>query len=265
MTILIVEDNPVNAEMLRLTLEKAGYGVVRATDGAEALVKLGEHPEVDLVVTDVMMPNLGGLEMVERIRQRPEWTTLPIVVATSVANQATVRQAVSLHCKHFIVKPFTVQLLIQTVREAIGRRGVVLQDKARVLSRLGLDPEGYDRLALTFASLVHGRVRALRALCERTEHDELDLAQRRDLFALEESATLLGAERLGNLFAALGLPGGSVPRETLGDAYKALLIELQLLSAALPTAPEAEDRTPAEHDPPAGRGASDGAEAKPSG
>lgn len=234
MKILVVEDNPVNAEMVRLSLEKEHYDVVLARDGEEALTMLTEHPEVNLVITDVMMPNVGGLEMLQRIRRRPEWKTLPVVVATSLANQTTVRQAVSLHCKHFIVKPFTVQLLLQTVREAIGLRGVVLQEKPRVLSRLGLDAEGYDQLALTFASFVHERVGALRALAERTEHEPLDVAMRRDLFALEESATLLGAERMGNLLQALGLPSGDVPVGALGDAYKALLTELELLTAALP-------------------------------
>src|SRR5690349_1041340 len=102
--------------MVRLSLEKERYGVVLARDGEQALAALEAHPEIDLVITDVMMPNVDGLQMLERIRQRPEWKTLPVVVATSLANQATVRQAVSLHCKQFIVKPFTVQLLLQTVR-----------------------------------------------------------------------------------------------------------------------------------------------------
>jgi CheY-like chemotaxis protein len=250
--ILIVEDNPVNAEMVRLSLEKEQYDTVLALDGEEALAKLEEHPEIDLVITDVMMPNVGGLEMLQRIRQRPEWKMLPVVVATSLANQATVRQAVSLHCKHFIVKPFTVKLLVQTVREAIGQRGVVLQEKTRVLGRLGLDPDGYDQLALTFSTFVHERVGALRALCEPAapaesgeqaapaepanppQLTEIDLPMRRDLFALEESATLLGAERLGNLLVALGLPNGTLSPEALGGAYKALLTELRLLVDALP-------------------------------
>jgi CheY-like chemotaxis protein len=235
--ILIVEDNPVNAEMVRLSLEKEHYEAVMALDGEEAIVQLDAHPDVDLVITDVMMPNVTGLEMLQRIRQRPEWKTLPVVFATSMANQATVRQAVSLHCKHFIVKPFTVQLLLQTVREAIGQRGVVLQEKTRVLGRLGLEPEGYEQLALTFATFVHGRVAALRALAEQPEPQEIDLAMRRDLITLEESATLLGAERLGNLLAALGLPNGTVAADALGGAYKALLTELQLLTEALPQPP----------------------------
>lgn len=242
MKILIVEDNPVNAEMIRHSLEKEGYETILAQNGEEALVQLEAHPNLDLVITDIMMPSMDGLEMLGRMRQRLEHKTLPAVVATSVANESTVRRAVSLHCKHFIVKPFTVQLLLQTVREAIAQRGVVLQDKARVLGRIGLDEGGYDQLALAFASFVHARITAFHELCQREQQAEVDLAMSRDLFALEESATLLGAERLGNLLVALGLPGDTIPTQNLGGAYKAILNELRLLEGALPgTAPVPSD------------------------
>ncbi len=233
--ILIVEDNPVNAEMVRLSLEREHYATLLAHDGEEAMALLEQNRGVDLIITDVMMPNVGGLEMLERVRQRPEWRTLPVVVATSQANQATVRQAVSLHCKHFIVKPFTVQLLLQTVREAINQRGAVLEERGRVLGRLGLDESGYDQLAVTFAKFVHARVTDLRAICEQPDAPPApDLAMRRDLTALEEGAALLGAERLANFLVSLGLPNGTVPVEGLGGAYKTLLAELQLVAGRLP-------------------------------
>lgn len=234
--ILIVEDNPVNAEMVRLSLERERYETILAHDGEEALALLEQHPGVDLIITDVMMPNVGGLEMLERVRQRPEWKMLPVVVATSQANQATVRQAVSLHCKHFIVKPFTVQLLLQTVREALNQRGAVLEERTKVLGRLGLDEEGYDQLALTFATFVNERATSLRELCEREEAaPEPDLAMRRDLTALEEGAALLGAARLANFLASLGLATGSLPADALGGAYKTLLAELELVAGLLPS------------------------------
>ena len=233
--ILIVEDNPVNAEMVRLSLEREHYETIWAHDGEEAMALLADHPGVDLIITDVMMPNVGGLEMLERVRQRPEWKTLPVVVATSQANQATVRQAVSLHCKHFIVKPFTVQLLLQTVREAINQRGALLEERPRVLRRLGLDEEAYEQLAVTFATFVHARVTDLRQICEHAEAPgEPDLALRRDLTALEEGAALLGAERLANFLSSLGLATGSVPVDALAGAYKTLLAELDLVAGRLP-------------------------------
>lgn len=234
MKILIVEDNPVNAAMIRFTLEKEQYQPVMAADGEEALAGLDAHPDIAVVVTDVVMPGMDGLQLLERIRQRPEYQTLPVVVATSLANQATVRQAVSLQCKHFIVKPFTVRLLVQTVREALRQRGAVLEEKTRVLSRLGIDAAGYDQLALAFASFVHARVHTLQDLAERDQPPAIDVALQRDLCTLEENAGLLGAERLTKALASLGLPGATVPDDKLGWVYKALLAELRTLARALP-------------------------------
>jgi CheY-like chemotaxis protein len=237
MKILVVDDNPVNAEMIRVSLEKERYEAVMATGGEEALQRLDAHPDVALVITDVMMPGMDGMQLLERIRRRPECKTLPAVVATSLANQATVRQAVALQCKHFIVKPFTVPLLIQTVRAALGQRGVVLEDKPRVLSRLGMDAAGYDRLAVAFATFVHARVQTLEALTERESPPPIDVALQRDLRALEESAELLGAERVTRMLATFGLPDRDPPPDELSGIYKALLGELRTLAGALPAPP----------------------------
>jgi CheY-like chemotaxis protein len=244
MKVLIVEDNPVNAEMIRHTLEKDGYEPVLAEDGETALAQLEAHPDVELVITDVMMPNVDGLEMLGRMRKRPEFKTLPVVMATSQANSKTVRQAVSLHCKHFIVKPFTVQLLLQTVREAIGQRGCVLEDKNRVLGRIGIDTGGYDQLVQSFAAFVRARIAALDEICAREKPAELDMGLRRDLFALEESATLLGAERVSRLLTAFGLPSGNIPAAELAGTYKAILAELRRLEGQLPGAAPAEPPAP---------------------
>jgi CheY-like chemotaxis protein len=251
MKILIVEDNPVNAEMIRFSLEKEQYEPILAADGEEALACLDAHPDIAVVVTDVMMPGMDGMQMLQRIRERPECKSLPVVVATSLANQATVRRAVSLQCKHFIVKPFTVSLLLQEVREALGQRGMVLEDKAHALVRLGIDTAGYDRLALTFASFVHARVSTLQELAGQESPPEIDETLTRDLFALEECAKLLGAERLIEVLTSFGLPGGSVPAESRRGIYKALLNELRALAGVLP-APTPTEPTPAAEPPPAG-------------
>ena len=244
MKILIVDDNPVNAEMIRFSLEKEKYEPIIATGGEEALACLDAHPDIGVVVTDVMMPGMDGLQLLQRIRQRPGCKALPVVVATSLANQATVRQAVALQCKHFIVKPFAVPLLVQTVRAAVAERGVVLEDKARVLSRLGIDDAGYDQLALAFASFVQARVRALQELVERDAPPTPDPALHNDLRGLEESARLLGAERLHKTLATVGVSDDAVSSTELAGIYKTLLGELQALAHALPAVPPASEPAP---------------------
>jgi CheY-like chemotaxis protein len=244
MKILIVDDNPVNAEMIRFSLEKEKYEPIMASGGEEALACLDAHPDLGVVVTDVMMPGMDGLQLLELIRQRPECKTLPVIVATSLANEPTVRQAVALQCKHFIVKPFTIPLLLHTVRAALAERGVVLEDRTRVASRLGIDTAGYDQLALAFATVVHGRVRTLQDLAGRDAPPAIDAGLQRDLRTLEESAALLGAERLMKTLAAFGLPDRAVPSPELGGVCKALLAELRALATALPSVPSEPDAAP---------------------
>jgi CheY-like chemotaxis protein len=235
--ILLVDDNPVNAEMMRFTLEKEGYLPLLADNGEAALACLDAHPDVDVMVTDVMMPGMDGLQLLEQIRRRPECTLLPVVVATSLANSTTVRQAVALQCRHFIVKPYTAHLLVETIRDALAGRGAVLEDKTQVASRLGVDAAGYERLALAFAELVSGRVETLAALAARDVPPAIDEPFKRDLRALAESAALLGAERLAKTFAAFGLPADDPPPEQRSGVYKALLTELRTLANALPLLP----------------------------
>jgi len=83
-TVLIVEDNAVNRELLRELLEMRGYDVVEACDGEQALKKLAEiQPEILLM--DLNMPVLDGYETVRRIRQTPSFASLPVLAVTAYA------------------------------------------------------------------------------------------------------------------------------------------------------------------------------------
>ena len=87
MSILIVEDNPVSARMLEVTLQKNGYSTVRARTGREALDELREHgTQIEMVITDIMMPEMDGLELFSAIRSNPKWRSLPVVVASAAAD-----------------------------------------------------------------------------------------------------------------------------------------------------------------------------------
>ncbi len=84
MNVLIVEDNPISATVLEHTLDKHGYDTITAHDGKQALTCLESHPEIDLVITDIVMPNSDGVELVRRIKERDEWNDIPILVCTSL-------------------------------------------------------------------------------------------------------------------------------------------------------------------------------------
>jgi CheY-like chemotaxis protein len=81
-SIMLVEDDPVNRELLRQILEKEGWAVTEAENGRVAL-QLLEKELPEIILLDLMMPEMGGFEMIAELKQRPEWRSLPIVIVTA--------------------------------------------------------------------------------------------------------------------------------------------------------------------------------------
>ena len=85
--ILVVEDEPALATLLRYNLEKEGFSVAEAHDGEEALLQLSERTP-DAVLLDWMLPQVSGLEICRRIRRTPQWRTLPVIMLTAKGEEA---------------------------------------------------------------------------------------------------------------------------------------------------------------------------------
>jgi CheY-like chemotaxis protein len=118
-TVLVVEDDPQMRELTVSTLRKAGYTVLVAKHGMEALEVLASHPEpVSLVVTDAIMPVMGGGELVERLRStRPE---MPIIVASGYSEEGYAAQSALPAEVEFLQKPFTAHALLKKVRLSLN-------------------------------------------------------------------------------------------------------------------------------------------------
>ncbi len=85
--ILVVDDSPLTRELLASLLEAVGYEILTAADGAEALERLGRE-SVDIVVTDLEMPRMDGLELTRRVKAHPTWRALPVVIVTTRGGEA---------------------------------------------------------------------------------------------------------------------------------------------------------------------------------
>ncbi|MBW2525395.1 MAG: response regulator [Deltaproteobacteria bacterium] len=117
-TILVVEDEPAVRELACRALQEAGYQVLKAKNGADAVGHLMQGaPSVDLVVTDVVMPKMGGTELAAEI-SRSE-TPPPILFISGYVDDDQVRQLVRDGATHFLEKPFTPQILTERVREVL--------------------------------------------------------------------------------------------------------------------------------------------------
>ena len=120
MHVLIVEDNPINAKLLAVNLEKVGYKTVVANTGREALDRLDHDNEIELVISDIMMPEMDGLELLTKMKENEKYKDIPLIVSSSLADMDTVRKAARLGCHHYITKPLKVTDLLQKVRAALG-------------------------------------------------------------------------------------------------------------------------------------------------
>jgi chemotaxis protein histidine kinase CheA/CheY-like chemotaxis protein len=121
-TILVVEDSFTARELQRSILETAGYEVVTARDGREALDTLGREPGIALVVTDLEMPALGGLELTRTIRADPQRSSLPVVVVTAHGSEEDVRKGIEAGADAYMAKrSFDQHTLLATVERLIDR------------------------------------------------------------------------------------------------------------------------------------------------
>ncbi|MCJ7700381.1 MAG: response regulator [Anaerolineales bacterium] len=116
--ILIVDDNQVSHQILRVLLERDNHEVVSVFNGQEALDKL-EVIHVDLVITDVNMPIMDGLELLKRLRQDQRFTTVPVIVLTASGKSKIPEIASREGATGFLTQPFSSWELKQLVRESL--------------------------------------------------------------------------------------------------------------------------------------------------
>ncbi|MBS1902112.1 MAG: response regulator [Bacteroidetes bacterium] len=119
-TVLIVDDEKDIRDLLAYNLSKEGFGILTAADGNEALTQLAQHT-VSLVILDIMMPGLDGLEVCKRIRANDQWKTLPVIFLT--ARSAEVDQIVGLElgADDYIQKPVSPRVLVARVKSMLRR------------------------------------------------------------------------------------------------------------------------------------------------
>jgi DNA-binding response OmpR family regulator len=122
--ILLADDEQAIQTLLSYPLQKDGYEVVRASDGREALARFSEQP-FDLVVLDVMMPRLDGLEVCRRLRSR---STVPIIMLTAKAEEIDKVLGLELGADDYITKPFSVREFRSRVKAVLRRAALAQPD-----------------------------------------------------------------------------------------------------------------------------------------
>ena len=114
--ILAVDDSASMRQMVHFTLKGAGFEVIEAEDGARALSMLS-NTSVDLVITDINMPNMDGVTLVKELRARPAFKSTPILVLTTEGGEAKKSEGRAAGATGWIVKPFVPEKLLQVVNK----------------------------------------------------------------------------------------------------------------------------------------------------
>lgn len=117
--ILIVEDDPANREMLMTVLRNEGCAVICAEDGRAGLA-LAEAQRPHLILTDISMPNLDGIEMIKSLRANPDLSDIPIIVCTAQASGVTVADALSAGANYAIYKPIRLKPLLAIITQLLS-------------------------------------------------------------------------------------------------------------------------------------------------
>lgn len=222
-TVLLVEDEPAQREVLAYNLEADGFVVQRASNGEEALLLVAESPP-DLILLDWMMPHVSGLEVCRRLKMRPETRAIPIIMLSARSEEVDKVRGLETGADDYVIKPYSIVELMARLRAQLRRvrpstLGMVLEwetisldaETHRVIrdgQTLKLGPTEF-RLLATFLEKP-GRVFSREQL--------LDRVWGRDIYVDSRTVDV----HVGRLRKALCAFGGDDPLRTVRGAGYAL-------------------------------------------
>ncbi|KUF11649.1 phosphate regulon transcriptional regulator PhoB [Pseudoponticoccus marisrubri] len=222
-TVLVVEDEAAQREVLSYNLEAEGFRVARAENGEEALVLIDEE-NPDIIVLDWMLPNVSGIEVCRQIKTRPETRNVPIIMLSARSEEVDRVRGLETGADDYVVKPYSVVELMARVRAQLRRarpaaaglrleyEDIVLDSETHRVTRAGsalkLGPTEF-RLLTTFMEKP-GRVWSREQL--------LDRVWGRDIYVDTRTVDV----HIGRLRKALCQHGGTDPLRTVRGAGYAL-------------------------------------------
>ena len=145
-TLLLVEDDPDLLEVLRLTFEAEGFKAVLAEDGEEALDKARRHAP-DLIVLDLMLPKLDGIEVCRRLRAEPSFRKIPILMLTAKSEESDVVLGLGVGADDYVTKPARPRELVARVRSLLRRttsKEPTVTDELISAGPLVIDPDRFE-------------------------------------------------------------------------------------------------------------------------
>lgn len=199
MKILVVDDDVICRTLIVKGLEKANYDTVEAQDAGEALRLLQSDGAISLLITDVMMPEVDGFDLVDRIRKVPSLARLPVLICSALGTPDTVLRAARLKIAGYLLKPIDLRRLRQEVARIQKGRIGAFADFPETLSRLDLDEAGYLKMLTPLLEKLPRDLPEIGRLCDWGDSQKLSTL----LAGLSGTAKSLGAEALTDVIGTM--------------------------------------------------------------
>lgn len=226
-SILVVEDSPTQAYVLKGILEERGYVVRVAGNGVEAFDLLVRQPP-DLVISDILMPEMDGFELCRRIRNEPRFANLPIILLTSLDNPRDVLNSLKVGADNFISKPFNEAFLHSRIEQILENARLSASDPGSM--EIFFDGE-YHRIDMDRSRVMH----LLFSTYEMALHKNQELVKaQRQLRTLNAELEVRVAERTASLLAEI--VERKKTQAELANAHHELEIRVQDRTAELSAA-----------------------------
>jgi len=146
-SVLVVDDNEANRDLLRRRLKRQGYRVTVAEDGFQAL-ELIQGQEFDLILLDIMMPRMNGYQVLEELKANPELRHIPVLVISALDDLDSVVKCIELGAEDYLPKPFNPILLKARISACLEKKRLRDQEQA-YLEQLRIEQEKSERLLLS--------------------------------------------------------------------------------------------------------------------
>ncbi len=116
-SILLIDDSATIRHSVSYILEQEGYQLFEAADGLDGLKQLGAAAKLDLVITDINMPNMDGISFIKKAREIPKYKSIPILILTTESQGSKMNEGMEAGATGWIVKPFSAEKLLAVVKK----------------------------------------------------------------------------------------------------------------------------------------------------
>lgn len=229
MSILIVDDSELSAKIIEVNLKKRRLETLYASNGKEAWEILESRGDVEMVIADIVMPEMDGLELLEKIRCSADFSDMPVVLCSSAADEENVRRAAKLGCRHYLVKPVQPALLLEKASSILKEVKPTIKPAKGIMEQFGLDKHSYDEIEGKFRSLLEQISETLKGGI-----NPKDPGLALSLGRLSEAASLFGAQRLTEAIETFQKQGPGEAPICGGTPLEKLLAESKRVLKNLP-------------------------------